>query len=352
MSQLGIDLFTRDHPPQSMGYLSNSKYAHIHGNGLDGEPAAHVNLQTVHCSTSFKLYCPKQGSKTGLGAFRNLVAVEAGKVVDGADRLMNNTIASGSPPLSWQVSLAFKSTPEFHKKLNYTVNNEATYAHWIQTMKDLNADHIQAGLHVDMVDLVAIAKQARIAVDIKTHVLTQMAAQNAAVGSSSSAASNPVSASDFKGIDVIMNQIYAKHPPNVKYLAKWPLKEVEGVNYHSPPSALHFEKLSAYKKRKLSQFIEEARPQPNLPSSPAEALDASSVVAPDEALMSQYIDFIKIKPSKKANVLSILKEKDITHPKMFQSANITREDMVGWGLSPGIISQLRDNTKKFDRRAQ
>ncbi|OAV85810.1 hypothetical protein PTTG_30253 [Puccinia triticina 1-1 BBBD Race 1] len=293
---------------------------------------------------------------------------------------MNNVIASGSPPLSWQVSLAFKSTPEFHKKLNYTVNNEATYAHWIQTMKDLNADHIQAGLHVNMVDPVAIAKQARIAVDIKTHVLTQMAAQNAnaAVGSSSSAASNPVSASDFKGIDVIMNQIYAKHPPNVKYLAKWPvfidptdptryiplttqnaqlwahdiLKEVKGVNYHSPPSALHFEKLSAYKKRKLSHVIKEARLQPNLPYSPAEASDASSVVAPDKALMSQYIDFIKIKPSKKADVLSILDKKDITHPKMFRSANITREDMVGWGLSPGIIAQLQDNTKKFDRRAQ
>ncbi|OAV97907.1 hypothetical protein PTTG_11180 [Puccinia triticina 1-1 BBBD Race 1] len=245
-------------------------------------------------------------------------------------------------------------------------------------MKDLNADHIQASLHVDMVDPVAIAKQARITVDIKTHILTQMAAQNAAVGSSSSAASNPVSASDFKGINVIMNQIYAKRPPNVKYLAKWPvfidltdptryiplttqnaqlwahdiLKEVKGVNYHSPPSALHFEKLSAYKKRKLSHVIEEARPQPNLPSSPAEALDASLAVAPDEALMSQYIDFIKIKPSKKADVLSILEEKDITHPKMFRSANITREDMVGWGLSPGIIAQLQDNTKKFDRRAQ
>jgi hypothetical protein len=129
------------------------------------------------------------------------------------------------------------------------------------------------------------------------------------------------------------------------------LEPVDGVTLDSPPPELKFEKLSAYKKRKLSHStVSDASPPTYQSSSRTDESDNSSVVEPDENLMAEYVDFVKVKPTKKEEVLRILNEKDVTNPKFFQSDSITREDMSHWGLTPGIIAQLRDNTKKFEKR--
>ncbi|OAV95629.1 hypothetical protein PTTG_04152 [Puccinia triticina 1-1 BBBD Race 1] len=173
-----------------------------------------------------------------------------------------------------------------------------------------------------------------------------------------------------------MSQIYAKHPPNTKYLSKWPvyidptdpsriyiplttlntqlwahdiLKEVKGVDYFTPPSALRFKKLSAHKKRKLSHHVvEEATPPPRK-SSPAKALENSLVAEPDKNLMAQYLEFVKIQESKRDEVLRILKEEDVIHPRFFELDSITPADMKSWGFTAGIITQLQDNVKKFEK---
>ncbi|OAV93112.1 hypothetical protein PTTG_07246 [Puccinia triticina 1-1 BBBD Race 1] len=329
---------------------------------------------------TFKLYCPKLGKvgwntvktkkvfaltfNTGslsLIKFCSLVATEAGKIVDGADELINNTVPKGT--LSWQVSMAYKSTPEFCKKLNYTINNEESYSHWIKTMKANLLDHTHAGLHVEMNNPVAVAKEAQIAVDIRTHVLTERAAQIAAGSASALATSVPGSnpkASNFNALDVVMNHIYAKHPLNVKYMSKWPVYidpmspcryiPLTAHNTQLWAPSLQFEKLSAYKKRKLLHVVvEETHPEPYHNSAAAKELENSSVVEPNEDLMAEYLDFVKIKPSKKEEVLQILIKKDITHPSFLKSASITQDTMARWSLSPGIISQLRYNTKKFEK---
>ncbi|OAV92107.1 hypothetical protein PTTG_27746 [Puccinia triticina 1-1 BBBD Race 1] len=238
MSQFGINLFARANPPPQMGYLSDAERACARVAGLDGTEAANSTPpQKAHCSTSFKLYCLKLGKvgwktvKTkkvfaltlnigllSLVKFCSLVAPEAGKVVDGADEPINNAVPKGT--LSWQMD-----------------------------------------------NPVAVEKEAQIAVDIRTHMLTERAAQIAAGSASASATSVPGSnpkASNFNALDVVMNHIYAKHLPNIKYMSKWPVhidstdpcqyiplmahntqlwageisKEVNGVKYNAPPALL------------------------------------------------------------------------------------------------------------------
>ncbi|EFP85549.2 uncharacterized protein PGTG_11905 [Puccinia graminis f. sp. tritici CRL 75-36-700-3] len=374
MSHFGIDLFARENPPPGMGYHSASENYRIHGIGP--QPANLTDKPGCNTVKSKKVFpITFEIGSLSLKDFCSLVATEANKIRDNTGALINNAVASGSPHIDWQVSLALKLAPEFKKVLNYTVNNKQTYDHWINTMKDLNTDHTHAGLSIQMDNPTAVAKEAKVAVDIKAHVLTQRAAQEA--GTSLATGDQRVhKAADFKAINVLTDKIYSLHPPNIKYHDRIPVfihptessqyipltgKNVQiwanaimaseaGVSLHSPPLALKFKKLSAYKKRKLSHPVDNSGPPPYQRSSPAEESDNSSVAEPDENLMEKYIDFVKVKPNKKEEVLRILTEKDVTNPKFFQSDSITREDMSHWGLTPGIIAQLRDNTKKFEKR--
>ncbi|OAV96388.1 hypothetical protein PTTG_04041, partial [Puccinia triticina 1-1 BBBD Race 1] len=153
MSQFGIDLFARANPPLQMGYLSDAERACTRVAGLDGTEATNSTVSSFLSS---------------------LVATEAGKIVEGANELINKAVPKGT--LSWQVE----------------INNP-----------------------------VAVAKEAQIAVDIRTHVLTERAAQIAAGSASALVTSVPGSnpkASNFNALDVVMKHIYAKHPPNVKYI--------------------------------------------------------------------------------------------------------------------------------------
>ena len=69
----------------------------------------------------------------------------------------------------------------------------------------------------------------------------------------------------------------------------------------------------------------------------------------DKNNITAYIDYIKIRPSKKEDVLGILEANNITSFKFFKSESITHAHMSKWGLSDGIIAQLRDNVSKYER---
>ena len=68
--------------------------------------------------------------------------------------------------------------------------------------------------------------------------------------------------------------------------------------------------------------------------------------------MHDYLDFIKIRPSKKDTVFDILDKNDITSFKFFKAKSITHENMSKWGLSDGIITQLRENVTHYERHLQ
>ena len=68
--------------------------------------------------------------------------------------------------------------------------------------------------------------------------------------------------------------------------------------------------------------------------------------------MHDYLDFIKIRPSKKDTVFDILNKNDITSFNFFKAKSITHEHMSKWGLSDGIIAQLRENVTHYERHLQ
>ena len=106
----------------------------------------------------------------------------------------------------------------------------------------------------------------------------------------------------------------------------WKKNGVEGVTLHSPPSEFSYVKLSN-KKRKTGTNGDHP------PESPASNSDGSSIFEPD----------------KQAKVIKILDDNDVLNPKILQSKNITREQMSCWGLTNGIIAQLKDNVSKYER---
>jgi hypothetical protein len=65
-------------------------------------------------------------------------------------------------------------------------------------------------------------------------------------------------------------------------------------------------------------------------------------------LVCEYVWFVKINSRKQEDVIKILGSNDVSHPKFFKSDNITQDDTLKWGLSPGIVAQLRDNATKFE----
>jgi len=68
--------------------------------------------------------------------------------------------------------------------------------------------------------------------------------------------------------------------------------------------------------------------------------------------MSDYLDFVKIQTSKQAEVLEILNQNDINSFKLFKLKSITQDHMRKWGLSDGVIAQLRDNVRKYEKKLQ
>ena len=76
--------------------------------------------------------------------------------------------------------------------------------------------------------------------------------------------------------------------------------------------------------------------------------DTSSGIESDTNTMGDYLDFIKIQPAKRQSILNTLEDNDIDSFKLFKSKNITCDHMSKWGLSDGIIAQLRDNVSRYE----
>ena len=122
----------------------------------------------------------------------------------------------------------------------------------------------------------------------------------------------------------------------------WKKNGVEGVTLDSPPSEFSYVKLSN-KKRKSGTNGNHP------PDSPASNSNGSSIFEPDIDSIRAYVEFVKIRSNKQAKVIKILDDNDVLNPKILQSKNITREQMSCWGLTNGIIAQLKDNVSKYER---
>ena len=133
---------------------------------------------------------------------------------------------------------------------------------------------------------------------------------------------------------------------------------VNGVSLYSPPSSMKFVSLTL-KKRKfnhssgsnnVTDLLVRLLGNKNGGSSPTH-LDShcSSSVQSESGTMADYLEFIKIWPEKQAAILEILDNNNINSYKLLQSKSISQAQMSQWGLSDGIIAQLRDNVRKYEK---
>ncbi|KNF04236.1 hypothetical protein PSTG_02585 [Puccinia striiformis f. sp. tritici PST-78] len=75
--------------------------------------------------------------------------------------------------------------------------------------------------------------------------------------------------------------------------------------------------------------------------------DLPALIKPNEDLLRKYVESV-IKPRKQEKVLKILVDHSVAHPSSFKSKTITKEKLLKWGLSDGIVAQLRDNVSVFE----
>ena len=391
MSRFGIDLLGREVPPP--GYLTASEQWCIRGIGP--EPAPGNLVQTINCTTSFKLFYQKNqgqtkptwkaipyGKKfkieiavdsTNFEAFQKAVADACDKQFSNAGKIIEDAVECGFPHLDWIVIMNLRDAAEFKRAENYTVNDQQSYAHWMATVVDNARDRTEAWLELKMVNPTEVQRQATAANEVQEHVLTTQAAKDAASASKRKAPNDAgpggegiqVPAGNFKALNFLMNKLFDLHEPNQKYdnalpvfidpadpnqyvvlktpmVQKWAkaiMDKVPGVSMYTPPGDFKFEQLSK-KKRKLDNntagHSRTSSCDPNV-----------SIIIPNPDLVRSYVEFVKINPSKKEAVLKALDDNDITHPRFFLSKNITHECMSRWGLSDGIIAQLKDNVNQF-----
>ncbi|KAA1103442.1 hypothetical protein PGT21_018205 [Puccinia graminis f. sp. tritici] len=365
MLQIGYDLLGRENPPP--GYHSASENWRIHGIGP--EPTK-LRPQFISCTTKFKLYFPRKGNQCvydelssngefsyliwagsiGLQEFYNLAVDKCEKNRVGAGDIIRDAVASGLPRMDWWISLKLRTAPQFNKtaKPRPKINDESAFAAWMQAKTDQAA---------------------------RAYKLARQAAQDA------NASKRPApgqdhpdqapTAADFNTGNVLANKLLSIHRPNTKYERKLPVfihptednryipltgavldiwataleKSVDGVSLYSPPASIKFEKVSAAKRQRLDDD------RPRRKYSPTSDSDSSVLIQPDDNLMRKYVKFV-IKPEKRDAVLQILDQHNIVHPKLFKSKTITEEKMSKWGLSDGIVAQLRDNVSRFDKNPQ
>jgi hypothetical protein len=97
------------------------------------------------------------------------------------------------------------------------INDEALYAHWINTVVELGRDQTDVGLEIVMENPGNALKQAQAAVEIQYHILTQQAARDAALKRHATGDPGPseeIVPATFNPVNVLMHQIYNKHKPN------------------------------------------------------------------------------------------------------------------------------------------
>ncbi|PLW05963.1 hypothetical protein PCASD_24583 [Puccinia coronata f. sp. avenae] len=240
MSHFGIDLFGRENPPP--GYHTASENRRI--NGIGPTPSPEDDVQIIICTTGFKLFCPKgpNGTKgwrqvgpkkkfniefrAGSLSFeevRTFASEKCNKHLANASVLIQEACASGS--VDWKVWITSTRFSEFNKNRDYTINDEASYAHWIDTVVELGRDRTDVGLEILMENPGDALKQAQAAVEIQDHILTQQAARDAALKRQATGDPGPseeIVPVNFNPVNILMRQIYDKHEPNKDYDPKLP----------------------------------------------------------------------------------------------------------------------------------
>jgi hypothetical protein len=118
-------------------------------------------------------------SKITFSQFRELVLSFFDQHFEGLGDLINSNINNGLPSIKWSVSLAILKLQKYQKSANQTVHDEVLFAVWINTIVEHGKDINNGMLALEMPDPAKPAKQAKMAIAIKTHVLTQVAEQRA-----------------------------------------------------------------------------------------------------------------------------------------------------------------------------
>ncbi|POV94529.1 hypothetical protein PSHT_16151 [Puccinia striiformis] len=309
MSRRGYDLLGRENPPA--GYNSAAESWRIHR--LGSEPA-NLPPQIIQCTAKFKLFFPKKGSPNGyetfasngdfsfsftagsksFDEFRSMVAKECENNREGAGDIVRDAVASGSPRMDWWISLKLRAAPEFNKsaKPKPNINSEAGFLAWINVIVELGNDTTNSCLELVMENP---AKARR-----TPQAEHQIRDQAPSVPPSDQKTTIPLTGAVL--------DIWAKA-----------LEKPVGVSYYSPPASIN----------------------------PSPELDLPALIEPNEDLLRKYIELV-IKPEKQEMVLKILVEHDVAHPNSFKSKTITEEKMLKWGLTDGIVAQLRDNVSVFE----
>ncbi|OAV93024.1 hypothetical protein PTTG_27457 [Puccinia triticina 1-1 BBBD Race 1] len=299
MLRFGIDLFNREDPPP--GYLTRTKQYRIRGIGP--LPAPGNLAQIISCTTSFKLYYQKNQGQTkptwkpipsgkkfpfeimvesmNFDAFQKAVADACDKQFANAGKIIEDALETGFPHLDWVVIMNVHKANEFKQAARYTVNNEASYAHWIATVVKTRSDQTDAWLELKMENPTESAKRLAAANEVQEHVLTKQAAKDATSTRKAPNNAGPsgdvieVPAGNFRALNCIMNKLYELHKPNSKYagvlpvfidpadpnrfialktpmIQKWAkaiMDNVTGVSMHTPPGEFKFEHLSKKSKK-------------------------------------------------------------------------------------------------------
>jgi hypothetical protein len=156
--------------------------------------------------------------------FQTFASKKCNKHLANTSVLIQEACASGS--VDWKVWITSTHFSEFNKNRDYTINDEALYAHWIDTVVELGRDQTNVGLEILMGNPGNALKQAQAAVKIQDHILTQQATRDAALKQQATGDPGPseeIVPVNFNPVNVLMRQIYDKHEPNKDYEPKLPV---------------------------------------------------------------------------------------------------------------------------------
>ncbi|PLW32899.1 hypothetical protein PCANC_17117 [Puccinia coronata f. sp. avenae] len=409
MSHFGIDLFSQEVPPP--GYHTNAENRQISKNmttqayltkaemmeqsmvTYTAPEAPKTTFPKITCNTTFRIFCPKDTAKPGwtqinslksfeiilenpesigFELFQDYVAIKCGEVFENGGKLMRSAILTGSPHIDWNLYIISPPHPDFKKGAHYHVNDEEHYIRWISAVTKQGKTNPATNLSIQMQNPEALIKQKKEAGLVRNHILLEEAAQKALTsklnvpGGDLPIPAHHAQPGEFSRHAVLTEEIFSRYPPKLAYKKKIPVyvnphdanqyilltgcavqkwahalkTQTKGVLLGSTPPELKYVKRSS-KKQNLKHVQD-------LPSQSGSSESDGSVIQPNADLVCEYVRFVKIDPSKQEDVIKILASNDVSHPKFFKSDNITQDDTLKWGLSPGIVAQLRDNVTKFE----
>ncbi|POW22917.1 hypothetical protein PSHT_00728 [Puccinia striiformis] len=348
MSRRGYNLLARENPPA--GYHSAAESWRIHR--LGSEPA-NLPPQTIQCTAKFKLFFPKKGSPNGyetfasngdfsfsltagsmsFDEFRSMVAKECENNREGAGDIVRDAVASGSPRMDWWISLKLRAAPEFNKsaKPKPNINIEAGFLAWINVIVELGNDTTNSCLELVMENPASSSR----CECFQTTWAEPRPSDRATV------------AGEFDTLNVISKKLVELHKPNTKYETRLPVfLHLTKDNHYIPLTGAVLDIWAKALEKRVDRTMNDSATN----NSPSPESDPPALIEPNEDLLRKYIELV-IKPEKQEKVMKILVDHDIAHPNSFKSKTITEEKMLKWGLSDGIVAQLRDNVSVFEETA-